>query len=245
VDFQNGNDGLETGFVENTLAGTPGKPVYIPGVTATVNSTESFNQWYRSVEGVNITVIEHLTLNHDTGNPGSYVFDNEQFFPLTGRGFNGLDPSDPLFEATRTDGDNDEQNFHFTSEVRYWFEYEGDEILEFRGDDDVWVFINGILAVDLGGVHGAEPGSVNLANDATKLEIEIGGIYEAVVFQAERHTTRSNYKLTLRNFLPERSRCASTCGDGTKASDEECDDGNTTAGDGCDENCELEGIIIE
>src|SRR5207237_9997373 len=46
-------------------------------------------------------------------------------------------------------------NFHFTSEVRYWFQYDSARayVLDFTGGDEVWVFINRRLAVDRGRIH--------------------------------------------------------------------------------------------
>lgn len=161
--------------------------------------------------------------------------------------------------------DASDHNFFFTSEVRHWFRYDETTraTLDFLGDDDVWVFVNGQLVVDLGGIHAPALGSVTIdaatgrvisdvsdgmadgyqsTNDiaATDLGLQLGNVYEVAIFHAERQLDGSSFKLTLSGFEAEPSECAAICGDAILSFGEECDDGNNDGGYGeCEAGCVL------
>jgi fibro-slime domain-containing protein len=236
-----------------------------------------FGMWYIDTPAYNKTIVQTLSLAGQVngvtppvatpcdaaGQPActGFQFSSTAFFPIDGMGWGN------------TPGQAD--NFGFTSVTRYWFQYSGAATLSFFGDDDVFVYINKTLAVDLGGTHQRAEGSITLdaANGTgyscdfvtpgagnvnglaaacssptqtgghmVNLGLTKGSIYEIAVFQAERHTTASNYQLTLNNFSGTKTSCKPACGDGVVTPPEKCDLGaamNTGAYGGCNADCTL------
>jgi len=149
------------------------------------------------------------TVNHDTafvnkvfkdslpfvhlGN-GVYQFSRtgsgeSQFFWLDGKGYG----NEPV---------GWDHNFAFTMELHHEFTYESGLTFDFNGDDDVWVFVNGHLAMDLGGRHAALSGSFNVDDIAAQAGMEVGKKYMFDFFYAERHTGASTIKITTNILMP-------------------------------------------
>jgi len=66
---------------------------------------------------------------------------------------------------------------YFTDEARYYFVYDGTNgiSLSFYGDDDLFIFINGVLVLDLGGIHQQLPGKVTVSGDPGDAKVLEGG----------------------------------------------------------------------
>jgi fibro-slime domain-containing protein len=170
--------GDDKGIVQTALGGDQ-KPVYASSsTTPTTTGKANYDQWYRDVKDVNIASTFAITLTKGAG--GVYTYSNSAFFPLDDKGWGNQ---------------GRDHNFHFTYELHTTFAYAGKETFEFTGDDDLWVFINNKLAIDLGGVHGAENGSIDLDARAGELGITKGNVYSLDFFFAERHTSESNFRI--------------------------------------------------
>lgn len=146
-----------------------------------IQSATTFADWYNDVPGTNITI--EATLDLTPSNSGTYVFDSAGtpgFFPLDGQGFD-----------EQTQG----HNFHFTTEAHVRFGYKGGELFTFSGDDDLWIFVNGKLALDLGGLHSPLTATLDFDAQAAALGISPNNTYNMDIFHAERHTSASNFRI--------------------------------------------------
>lgn len=100
-----------------------------------------------------------------------------QFFPF--------DSADKVFEERNgrlspigiTDGTNDKLNHHFGMSMTTEFVQpaggkttdNNDMVFKFSGDDDVWVYIDGVLVGDLGGIHEKATLDINFATGVVRV----------------------------------------------------------------------------
>ncbi len=151
----------------------------------TIHSAASFADWYHTVEGVNIELNKQLELSETSPGSGVYVYEDDSFFPLAPEEGFGISPKNHYMM----------ENFLFTTEIHLEFTYLAGQRFTFRGDDDLWIFVNDKLALDLGSMHNVEEGTIDFDVQAQELGITPNGVYRMDVFHAERHTSASNFRI--------------------------------------------------
>jgi fibro-slime domain-containing protein len=130
---------------------------------------------------------------------------------LTGTGansfYNGDNPA--VWDwGTRQDWTGVTRNQQYCFESHATFTYSEDQEFTFRGDDDIWVFINKKIAVDNGGAHLAAPGHVVLKNLNTTYGegfLVPGNDYQLDIFFCDRRTTMTNVIIKTNMFIKQSS----------------------------------------
>ena len=183
--------------IVTTLLGTDSKPVYAgpPGGTPTTTGPAHFATWFHDTPGVNQGQELALQFDKDPSHPND---PNAYTFSSGAMGSACLGPSKTYcagfypVDGMLLGNEGNNHNYHLTFELHLKFRYHAGQVFTFKGDDDVWVYVNGKLAVDLGGLHQQQAEAV-LGLDT--LGLAEGNVYPLDFFWCERHVTASNFHI--------------------------------------------------
>jgi fibro-slime domain-containing protein len=174
----------EKSVVDSTL-GPDRKPVYRPPSNDLPSYGQAaFDQWYHDVPGTNYTVPYPLPIAR--GDDGLYEYDSQKsgkpdtYLGVDRRVFFPLDDGDPY--ATPFGNQGSSHNHAFTGELHAGFTAVPGATLQVRADDDLYLFIDGKLVIDLGGTHSAITRELELDS----LSLSADAPYRLDLFYAER-----------------------------------------------------------
>jgi len=180
----------DPGMVNATL-GADGTPVYAGPATGTRTTTgpANFQTWFHDTPGVNLG--ESLTLQFERdpaklADPNAYYYDSS----LMGCGAASCPGFFPI-DGQLLMNEGNPHNYHMTFELHLKFKYHAGQVFTFKGDDDIWVFVDQKLGLDLGGIHNEVTGQLNLDT----LGLTEGQIYPLDFFWCERHVVGSNLRI--------------------------------------------------
>ena len=156
-----------------------------------------FSDWYndRPAGDVNRAFLVDIRFVRDTAT-GVYEFADDAFFPLDpGKAYRRLGANAPFGNLLPAPDNNHDFGFTMEFHARFTYFKGRNQVFKFRGDDDVWVFVNGKKAIELGGIHPSQDASFNLDSIAATHGLKDSLVYPLDFFFAERHTTTSMLRI--------------------------------------------------
>lgn len=145
--------------------------------------------------------------NGDSG----YTDGTKFFYPLTGEGYDKyLGDTTDMQPQTTVDTENDwypvgaNGNFTLKGEAQFIYRNADNLYFTFSGDDDVYLFINNKLALDIGGSHWPVEKTVNLNELSAEYGLEEGQVATFTFFYMERCADASNFSIKTNIELAQR-----------------------------------------
>ncbi len=174
--------------------GSDGKPSYKPmsGESPTTHGRAGFDNWYRDVPGINIRV--EYPVNFERNANGELEYDSAVSGATISstnlaRGFFPIDDGTPFQTSFGNQGDS--HNYSFTMELHAKVTYLGNETIRCRADDDIFVYIDSRLVINLGGLHIAQEATC----DVDSIGLEKGRTYNLDIYYAERHKAGADFRV--------------------------------------------------
>lgn len=192
-----------------TVAGTDGQthsvPIYGMAVDAykSIVLTDNGTGTYSFEAGYSGTK-KDVQYDRESGTiyNGTNGGDESGFYPLENLGYEqpGLLTTTSAVGATHNGG------FTLRGESQFVYNKDSNLYFTFTGDDDVYMYINGTLALDLGGAHGRNSKTVNLNDlDATKYGLKEGQVATFTFFYMERCSDASTFGIETNMELVQRA----------------------------------------
>lgn len=175
-----------------------------------IQGTDSNGETYYYLDAYDSTQ-SHVV--YDTDNKAIYNVadgtDDEHtfFYPLSDYGYDAYlgDTTDMQY------GGNDSYypasangNYTLKGEAQFVYREADDLYFTFSGDDDVYLYINGVLALDLGGAHWPLVKTVNLNDVKEQCGLVDGQVATFTFFYMERNADASNFSIKTNLTLVER-----------------------------------------